>query len=263
MKFIAVTTGYSKRPTSAAGFSGKPSKSAEEYADALIQLFEKCRGVVAKPVYEGTSAAKQLAAARFSHPSLQFSRRLSLRPSSPQLSSRGLFCRGLFNRGFAGACLPEAFFAATFLTGAFLAGTFFDAGFGAGAFFAGAFLAGVCFAAAFFAAGGEDLRADLAELCAGAQVRARGFRRRSRSISAGNWTLCPFFAAPEAGRAALLPPTLPLHRHPRPLRNCRALSQLVVALVAVVAKIFHHLQSSGRVSSRRTNQPPVFGHGLH
>jgi hypothetical protein len=57
MKFIAVTTGYGKGATSAAGFSGKPSKSAEEYADALIQLFEKCRGVVAKPVYEGTSAA--------------------------------------------------------------------------------------------------------------------------------------------------------------------------------------------------------------
>jgi hypothetical protein len=50
MKFIAVTTGYGKGSTTAAGFSGKPSKSAEEYADALIQLFEKCRAVVAKPV---------------------------------------------------------------------------------------------------------------------------------------------------------------------------------------------------------------------
>jgi hypothetical protein len=50
MKFIAVTTGYGKGNTPSAGFSGKPAKSAEEYADALIQLFEKCRAVVAKPV---------------------------------------------------------------------------------------------------------------------------------------------------------------------------------------------------------------------
>jgi hypothetical protein len=48
MKFIAVTTGYGKGSSAAAGFSGKPSKSAEEYAEALIQLFEKCRAVVAK-----------------------------------------------------------------------------------------------------------------------------------------------------------------------------------------------------------------------
>jgi hypothetical protein len=53
MKFIAVTTGYGKGSSAAAGFSGKPSKSAEEYAEALIQLFEKCRGVVAKPVSDG------------------------------------------------------------------------------------------------------------------------------------------------------------------------------------------------------------------
>jgi hypothetical protein len=54
MKFIAVTTGYGKGSSTAAGFSGKPSKSAEEYADSLIQLFEKCRAVVAKPVSNGT-----------------------------------------------------------------------------------------------------------------------------------------------------------------------------------------------------------------
>jgi hypothetical protein len=53
MKFIAVTTGYGKGSSAAAGFSGKPSKSAEEYTDALIHLFEKCRAVVAKPVLEG------------------------------------------------------------------------------------------------------------------------------------------------------------------------------------------------------------------
>jgi hypothetical protein len=50
MRFIAVTTGYGKGSSAAAGFSGKPSKSADEYADALIQLFERCRAVVAKPV---------------------------------------------------------------------------------------------------------------------------------------------------------------------------------------------------------------------
>jgi hypothetical protein len=47
MRFIAETTGYGKGgPT--AGFGGKPSKSAEEYADALLQLYERCRGVVGK-----------------------------------------------------------------------------------------------------------------------------------------------------------------------------------------------------------------------
>jgi hypothetical protein len=50
MKFIAVTTGYGKGNSTATGFSGKPSKSSEEYADSLIQLFERCRSVVAKPV---------------------------------------------------------------------------------------------------------------------------------------------------------------------------------------------------------------------
>jgi hypothetical protein len=52
MKFIAVTTGYGKGNTTGTGFSGKPAKATEEYADALIQLFERCRGVVAKPVPE-------------------------------------------------------------------------------------------------------------------------------------------------------------------------------------------------------------------
>ena len=48
MKFIAVTTGYGKGATSAAGFSGKPSRPAEEYADSLLQLFERCRAILAK-----------------------------------------------------------------------------------------------------------------------------------------------------------------------------------------------------------------------
>jgi hypothetical protein len=46
MKFIAVTTGYGKGATSAAGFSGKPSRTSEEYAESLISLFERCRKVV-------------------------------------------------------------------------------------------------------------------------------------------------------------------------------------------------------------------------
>ncbi|HZT36886.1 MAG TPA: hypothetical protein VFA28_03235 [Bryobacteraceae bacterium] len=47
MKFIAVTTGYGKGAP-VAGFGGKPSKTAEEYADSLLQLFERCRDVVEK-----------------------------------------------------------------------------------------------------------------------------------------------------------------------------------------------------------------------
>jgi hypothetical protein len=46
MKFVAVTTGYGKGAP-AAGYAGKSGKSAEEYADALLQLFERCRTVVA------------------------------------------------------------------------------------------------------------------------------------------------------------------------------------------------------------------------
>ena len=47
MKFVAVTTGYGKGGP-AAGFSGKPPRTAEEYADALLQLFERCRGILHK-----------------------------------------------------------------------------------------------------------------------------------------------------------------------------------------------------------------------
>ncbi len=50
MKFIAVTTGYGKGATSATGFSGKPTRSSEEYADSLLQLFERCRSVVGKTI---------------------------------------------------------------------------------------------------------------------------------------------------------------------------------------------------------------------
>ena len=47
MKFVAVTTGYGKGG-SAAGFGGKGSKTPEEYAEALLQLFERCRTVINK-----------------------------------------------------------------------------------------------------------------------------------------------------------------------------------------------------------------------
>jgi hypothetical protein len=50
MKFIAVTTGYGRATAgSAAGFSGKPSaRTPEEHAEALMELFERCRRVVNK-----------------------------------------------------------------------------------------------------------------------------------------------------------------------------------------------------------------------
>ena len=47
MKFIAVTTGYGKG-AGGTGFTGKTTKTPEEYADALIQLFERCRQVIGK-----------------------------------------------------------------------------------------------------------------------------------------------------------------------------------------------------------------------
>ena len=49
MKFIAVSTGYGRSSVSSAGFSGKPvAKSPEEQAEALLDLFERCRRVVNK-----------------------------------------------------------------------------------------------------------------------------------------------------------------------------------------------------------------------
>jgi hypothetical protein len=49
MKFIALTTGYGKASQSSAGFSGKPvARPAEEHAEALLELFERCRRVVKK-----------------------------------------------------------------------------------------------------------------------------------------------------------------------------------------------------------------------
>lgn len=47
MKFVAVTTGYG-RGVSSAGFGSKGPRSSEEYADALLELYERCRSVVRK-----------------------------------------------------------------------------------------------------------------------------------------------------------------------------------------------------------------------
>jgi hypothetical protein len=45
MKFIAITTGYGKGAGSA-GYEKKAGRSAEEYTDALLELFVRCRTVV-------------------------------------------------------------------------------------------------------------------------------------------------------------------------------------------------------------------------
>ncbi len=49
MKFIAVSTGYGKGIPSA-GFGGKEKtgRSADEYAEALLELFDRCRSAVRK-----------------------------------------------------------------------------------------------------------------------------------------------------------------------------------------------------------------------
>jgi hypothetical protein len=47
MRFIALQTGYGRSSHSAAGFSGKPAaRSPEEHADALLELFQRCRKAV-------------------------------------------------------------------------------------------------------------------------------------------------------------------------------------------------------------------------
>lgn len=47
MKFIAETTGYGKGAATA-GFAAKGAKSPEEYAEALLELYERCRAVLRK-----------------------------------------------------------------------------------------------------------------------------------------------------------------------------------------------------------------------
>jgi len=47
MRFITLQTGYGKSPQSSAGFSGKPgTHSAEEHAEALLELYQRCRQVL-------------------------------------------------------------------------------------------------------------------------------------------------------------------------------------------------------------------------
>ena len=47
MKFISITTGYGKGAVST-GFTGATARNPDEYATALLGLFEKCRHVVHK-----------------------------------------------------------------------------------------------------------------------------------------------------------------------------------------------------------------------
>lgn len=48
MKFVALTSGYGKTQTGA-GFSGKPAaRASEEYAESLLQLYQRCRQIVEK-----------------------------------------------------------------------------------------------------------------------------------------------------------------------------------------------------------------------
>lgn len=42
MKFVALTTGYGKGAP-ATGYTSKSSRTPEEYADALLELYQRCR----------------------------------------------------------------------------------------------------------------------------------------------------------------------------------------------------------------------------
>jgi hypothetical protein len=48
MKFIAVSTGYGKGGSSAGYGAPKPTKSPEEQAEALLELFDRCRTAVSR-----------------------------------------------------------------------------------------------------------------------------------------------------------------------------------------------------------------------
>lgn len=45
MKFVALTTGYGKGGP-ATGYTGKSSPSPEEYTDALLELYQRCRALL-------------------------------------------------------------------------------------------------------------------------------------------------------------------------------------------------------------------------
>jgi len=42
MKFVALTTGYGKG-VAGAGYTGKGTRTPEQYADALLELYQRCR----------------------------------------------------------------------------------------------------------------------------------------------------------------------------------------------------------------------------
>ena len=49
MKFIAVTTGYGRgAPQTGFGGKGTGSRSSDEHAEALLELFDRCREAVRK-----------------------------------------------------------------------------------------------------------------------------------------------------------------------------------------------------------------------
>jgi hypothetical protein len=48
MKFIAVTTGYGKGGANAGYGMPKATRSPEEYADALLELYDRCKTAVNK-----------------------------------------------------------------------------------------------------------------------------------------------------------------------------------------------------------------------
>jgi len=49
MKFITLQTGYGRTAQGSTGFSGKPgTRSPEEHAEGLLELFRRCRKVVAE-----------------------------------------------------------------------------------------------------------------------------------------------------------------------------------------------------------------------
>ncbi len=50
MKFIAVTTGYGRGSGGSTGFGKSGGRSEEVYAESLLELFQRCRQAVAKPL---------------------------------------------------------------------------------------------------------------------------------------------------------------------------------------------------------------------
>lgn len=46
MKFIAVQTGYGKATGQQTGFGAKGSTSPEQYAEALLELYQRCKKTV-------------------------------------------------------------------------------------------------------------------------------------------------------------------------------------------------------------------------